>query len=75
MCPQGALGPPMGLGAHRPWGLWALGPQGPRGRTVGGILSRSTIKIKFLIKSVFLNVVWGGFEVGFGISVKNNADP
>ena len=32
------------------------------------------VKIGFLIKSGF-NLVWVGFEVGFGISVKNNADP
>ena len=31
-------------------------------------------KIGLLIKSGF-NLVWGGFEVGFGISVKNHADP
>ena len=46
-----------------------LGASGPRackiplGHTVGGILSRSTIKIGFLIISGF-NMVWGGFGVG-----------
>ena len=32
------------------------------------------LKIRFL-QNLFFKLVWGGFEVGFGISVKNHADP
>ena len=32
-------------------------------------------KIDFCYKILVFDVVWAGFEVGFGISVKNHADP
>ena len=32
-------------------------------------------KNTMLVNNLTFNLVWGGFEVGFGISVKNHADP
>ena len=38
-------------------------------------LTRPGPKARRILYKLFFNLVWGGFEVGFGISVKNDADP
>ena len=58
-----------------PWPPQAPGPPGRLGMIYrrGNLMSKYHKNVFFFYR-VF-SLVWGGVEVGFGISVKNHADP
>ena len=73
------------LGGHCSEPVGPMGPNlqsgtAPGGKTIVFLYRRGHLRSKYhknrsLDITWDFNLIWGGFEVGFGISVKNHADP